>query len=77
MTPFPRDSGRTATISLTAEEESCVRLGRVDLPIAENIFSKLRWSLEVSDIMRRPIAEPRAQVPKSIRAAVSLEDLGL
>lgn len=74
VTPF-RACGRTATISLTAEEESCVRLGRVDLPIAENILSKLRWSLEVSDIMRRPAPEPRPQTGAGAR--VSLEDLDL
>lgn len=76
MTPF-RACGRTATISLSAEEEALVRLGRVEMAIAESILTKLRKSLEISDILLRPIAKSRAQVPKSVRAAVSLEDLGL
>jgi hypothetical protein len=65
MTPV-QPQGRTATISLTAQQEEIVRRGfdpakPFEEAVVQMILEKLRRNLEVSDIMLRRMDEPRLE----------------
>jgi hypothetical protein len=64
VTPLFGPQDRTATIALSKDEEAIVRASIFiaedarEFELVRSILAKLRWSLEVSDILLGPVGEP-------------------